>query len=131
MTPAELRSLAARVVVGEATDKEIALALGWKERVHHGMFQWINPHGRVMGNVRPPRYLHSLDAADALMAPLRERGWKIDLSLRNNHYVAAHAYRQYYPDDKRHYPVQTTQSLTEAVARVALALLCLAAEGER
>jgi len=81
-TPAEYRALAARVMAGENTDD-----------LNEYIFNATAPHGDgikhrlwqdMNGKMRVPygMFFRDLNAADALMAPLRERGWK-DMELRH------------------------------------------------
>jgi len=80
--PATLRALAARVMAGENTDD-----------LNEYIFNATAPHGDgikhrlwqdMNGKMRVPygMFFRDLNAADALMAPLRERGWK-DMELRH------------------------------------------------
>lgn len=127
MTPADLRAVAARVMAGEATNEEIALAFGWMKKDVHRSFYWQPPKDdpdHHSWSSRVPDYLHSLDAADALFAPLRERGWKI--SIRQRPGLRWQANGVYHPDGIECFAIAPT----ERAARVAMALLCLAAEME-
>ena len=120
--PATLRALAARVMAGGGSNSEIAMAIGWT-RVD------TNWHGTIMRNPEGfadyiPDFLDDLNAADALFAPLRERGWKI--SIRQRPGLRWQANGVYHPDGIECFAIAPT----ERAARVAMALLCLAAEGE-
>lgn len=136
-TPAEYRALAARVMAGEATNDlhvEIALAVGWTlDGAPYDRF-WIPPGGSKSDwQIGPPRLLTSLDAAAALFAPFEARGWLLDIrhSLAKGWdrtgklewRVSAHNW-------KNGLAVRRVNTITEVLARVAMALLCLAAEGE-
>lgn len=123
MTPADLRALAARVMAGEATNKEIALALGWTQADYFGWWTPLsaNPSNHLQ---RLPDYLHSLDAANLLMAPLRKRGWRTRFgeAIAGGWYAVANHKRLAGP------PICFAP--TGPRARTALALLCRAAELE-
>ena len=124
MTPADLRAIAARVMAGENTDD-----------LNEYIFNATAPHGDgikhrlwqdMNGKMRVPygMFFRDLNAADALFAPLRERGWKI--SIRQRPGLRWQANGVYHPDGIECFAIATT----ERAARVAMALLCLAAEGE-
>ena len=133
MTPQEVRALAARVMAGENTDD-----------LNEYIFNATAPHGDgikhrlwqdMNGKMRVPygMFFRDLNAADALMAPLRERGWH-DFECWNKNTAGHYGCMIYCPpgmwvDDDEDY-VGVNDAPTEAAARVALALLCLAAEGE-
>lgn len=128
-TPAEYRAIAARVMAGEATNEEIGIALGWVQCAPSAGLWWRNPSDAgsdwVMGL---PRFLTSLDAAAALFAPLRERGWEMQVTVAPGENVNATAVP---PDEDADIDdVIDAAAPDERAARVALALLCLAAEGE-
>lgn len=125
MTPADLRALAARVMAGENTDD-----------LNEYIFNATAPHGDgikhrlwqdMNGKMRVPygMFFRDLNAADALMAPLRERGWYLQVYINLDGTASARAIHG--PDE-----IATVEAFapTERAARVALALLCLAAEGE-
>jgi len=129
MTPADLRAIAARVMAGEATNEEIAPAFGWT-RGPYG--DWWQPHGADPNDYwrRIPNFLHGLDAADLLMAPLRKRGWfasvaHVQSADGTQAFLARASSFQY-----RLLLTARSEAPTEPRARTALALLCRAAEGE-
>lgn len=127
MTPADLRAVAARVMAGEATNEEIALAFGWMKKDVHRSFYWQPPKDdpdHHSWSSRVPDFLHSLDAADLLMAPMRERGWVSVIAVRIDGVFVGSAF------SRKHDGAQGATAPTERAARVALALLCRAAEGE-
>jgi hypothetical protein len=133
MTPADLRALAARVMAGEVDGINVLIwdaVVGLTEHEERHCQTWCNMSGRtdlkrsMFLKVWAPDYLHSLDAADALFAPLRERGWKI--SIRQRPGLRWQANGVYHPDGIECFAIAPT----ERAARVAMALLCLAAEGE-
>lgn len=126
-TPAEYRALAARVMAGENTDD-----------LNEYIFNATAPHGDgikhrlwqdMNGKMRVPygMFFRDLNAADALMARF---GHNVAVTIRQ--YVNANWIAEamlLHPDGDC---VQIEASApTEAAARVALALLCRAAEGER
>ena len=121
MTPADLRAIAARVMAGEDGFRfSILKGMGWE---YLGARRWLMPAGQY---VDEPDVLHSLDAADLLMAPLRERGWRTRIGEKEpgDWYAIGH-------HKSVSEPVFTSATAhTEPRARTALALLCRAAEGE-
>ena len=124
--PATLRALAARVMAGEATKEEIAIALGWRIQsdLIDGAYWVTYDTGDWFKNL--PLFLHSLDAADALFAPLRERGWLTRYGEKEAGAWYAIGHR---PGPCRD-PVSVSPAPTEPRARTALALLCRAVEME-
>ena len=129
-TPAELRSLAARVAGGEATNEEIARAVGWRK---HNRVWLLNGYASMC----VPSYLDRLDAADLLMAPLRERGWRFSTMEVDREKVQVHGTRVLTARDivkmrsgVGSYLSDTANAPTEPRARTALALLCRAVELE-
>ena len=126
MTPADLRAVAARVMAGEATNEEIALAFGWMKKDVHRSFYWQPPKDdpdHHSWSSRGPDFLHSLDA-DALMAQLRKRGWRTRFgeAIAGGWYAVANHKRLAGP------PICFAP--TGPRARTALALLCRAVELE-
>ena len=105
MTPADLRAIAARVMAGEDVPAH---------KITH-----------AMGQTTVSQCLHSLDAADLLMAPLRKRGWRTRFgeAIAGGWYAVANHKRLAGP------PICFAP--TEPRARTALALLCRAAELDR
>ena len=123
-TPAEYRAIAARVMAGENTDD-----------LNEYIFNATAPHGDgikhrlwqdMNGKMRLPygMFFRDLNAADALFAPLRERGWLFAISMRTDGMLLGAAYC------RRLKVIENTTAPTEPAARVALALLCMAAEGD-
>jgi len=124
--PATLRALAARVMAGENTDD-----------LNEYIFNATAPHGDgikhrlwqdMNGKMRLPygMFFRDLNAADALFAPLRERGWRLRCGQKDADTWYAIAHR----DGPCEIPIAASPAPTEPAARVALALLCLATEGE-
>jgi len=119
--PATLRSLAARVAAGEhVRTYDILIAAGW---VNCARARWRSPTGKEY-DAWDIAGLESLDAADALMAPLREKGWRTYLMTD----YPGHQWRIAAINPQLQ--VLECYAPTEAAARVALALLCMAAEGD-
>jgi len=129
MTPADLRAVAARVMAGEATNEEIALAFGWMKKDVHRSFYWQPPKDdpdHHSWSSRVPDFLHSLDAADQLMRPF---GFNVAVTIEqylNANWIAL-AYLLHANGD-----CERVEAIapTEPRARTALALLCLAVEME-
>ena len=124
MTPQEVRALAARVMAGENTDD-----------LNEYIFNATAPHGDgikhrlwqdMNGKMRVPygMFFRDLNAADALFAPLRERGWLTRYGEKEAGAWYAIGHR---PGPCRD-PVSVSPAPTEPRARTALALLCRAAE---
>ena len=106
MTPADLRAIAARVMAGEDVPAH---------KITH-----------AMGQTTVSQCLHSLDAADLLMAPLRERGWIFQAALLPNWcWIGAERWIE-----GGGFLRDRVKAPTEPRARTALALLCMAAEME-
>lgn len=127
MAPSELRDLAARVVAGTAMNEDVALALGWAS--DHGQpGVWELP-GSGHSRRGCPAFLSSLDAADLPWVPLRERGWSIKVWDQGRRGWCADAFPAWAGRDDD--DTQIAIAPTEPQARIALALLCMAAEGER
>ena len=127
--PATLRALAARVIAGENTDD-----------LNEYIFNATAPHGDgikhrlwqdMNGKMRLPygMFFRDLNAADALMAPLRDVVHAVFIEKVGDAPVAAIAHLRR-PGDERQELIEATAP-TEAAARVALALLCRAAELDR
>ena len=123
-TPSDLRALAARVMAGENTDD-----------LNEYIFNATAPHGDgikhrlwqdMNGKMRVPygMFFRDLNAADALMAPLRERGWRTRFgeAIAGGWYAVANHKRLAGP------PICFAP--TGPRARTALALLCRAVELE-
>lgn len=128
MTPTELRALAARVMAGEGTNEEIALAMGWTQNpVEH--WWWLPPGADPAVDderLGAPDFLHSLDAADQLMRPF---GFNVAVTIEqyiNANWIAL-AYLLHANGD-----CERVEAIapTEPRARTALALLCRAVEME-
>lgn len=153
MTPADLRALAARVVAGKPSrelDADIAVATDY---MPPGMPDWLarwegkrqalpNLPGHVCAvhlngapgpNWPAPRYTTSLDAADLPWMPLRERGWQISVDHEGDDVWGASARIPVADDEEAPEMFEMTRDAApaEPQARIALALLCMAAEGER
>ena len=124
MTPADLRAIAGRVLAGENTDD-----------LNEYIFNATAPHGDgikhrlwqdMNGKMRLPygMFFRDLNAADALMAPLRESGWRTRFgeAIAGGWYAVANHKRLAGP------PICFAP--TEPHARTALALLCRAVELE-
>lgn len=125
MAPPELRALAARVVAREVTNEEIALALGWQREPTATHF-WQCPT-TAEWQLGCPAFLTSLDAADLPWRDLRERGWMLAVWHEGPDCWCADAGVPWDANAK----ALIAMAPTEPQARVALALLCLAVEGER
>jgi len=122
--PATLRALAARVMAGTATNEEVATALEWRIQSDpiDGAY-WVSyDTGDWFKTL--PLFLTSLDAADLLMAPLRERGWR----TRGGEAIAGGWYAV--ANHKRLAGPPICFAPTGPRARTALALLCRAVELE-
>lgn len=128
-TPAEYRALAARVMACAKNEEvpwwDVFDAFHPRPAPDAPLStydDWVNVKARFNQLIQVGAYL---DAAAALFAPLRERGWEMDVNIRSGRAYAA----------AWHGNIDLTEIIdgaapTEPPARVALALLCLAAEGE-
>ena len=119
MTPIEMRDLAARAMVGKTTNGEIDKIAPWTKGR-----DWTLVNKMMVPLA--PNYLGSLDAADLLMAPLRERGWIFQAALLPNWcWIGAERWIE-----GGGFLRDRVKAPTEPRARTALALLCMAAEME-
>ena len=129
--PATLRALAARVMAGTATNNGVSW-LDIYRQIHpaptldmqddFAIFdKWAAGWRDYQEFVSDQAYL---DAADLLMAPLRERGWKLTVTQVVG--LRWRANGTYDPDGIE----LSATATTEPRARTALALLCRAVEME-
>jgi hypothetical protein len=121
MAPSELRALATRVAAAEATNEEIAVAVGWHQAEGNSNIWELPGSGR--GQLGCPAFLTSLDAAASIMPA----GHTTHLGQTDAGTWEAEATPIPYGTGVLH----GIAALTEPQARSALALLCLAAEMER
>lgn len=133
-TPAEYRALAARVMACAKNEEvpwwDVFDAFHPRPAPDAPLStydDWVNVKARFNQLIQVGAYL---DAAAALFAPLRERGWRISVDdmttdLGPNWYASATI-----PSDPADPFTDVQECPDECAARVALALLCRAAEGE-
>lgn len=130
MAPSELRALSARVLAGEATNEEIALVLGWHQAEGNSNIWELPGSGRWQ--LGCPAFLTSLDAAGLPWLGLRGRGWLISVwQQTTGEWSATGWVPEVTPRLRGAWAMASKPAPTEPQARVALALLCWAAEMER